>query len=131
MDYTDYEKLAKDFAAKTGTRLTILSQDYKVNENWGDNTPRCVFKCRLSRNGQRYTFDFWQSIIDGGKRPTMYEVLACLQKYDVGTFWEFCNEFGYDIDSRRAECVYREVCREYKAVQRLFGDVMDFLQDIN
>lgn len=126
----EYDKMAKDFAAKTGTRLTILDQDYKVMENWGDNRPRCVFRCRLSRKGQSYTFEFGQSIAAGGKRPTMYDVLACLQKWDVGTFPDFCEEFGYPYGPT-ARKIYDAVVREYKAVLRLFGDVMDELCDIS
>lgn len=126
----EYDKMAKDFAAKTGTRLTILDQDYKVMEGWGDNTPRCVFRCRLSRKGQSYTFEFGRSIAAGTKRPTMYDVLACLQKYDVGSFQDFCEEFGYAYGPT-ARKTYDAVVREYKAVLRLFGDVMDELCDIS
>lgn len=126
----EYDKMAKDFANKTGTRLTILDQDYKVMENWGDNTPRCVFKCRLVRNKQAYTFEFGQSIAAGTKRPTMYDVLACLQKYDVGSLPDFCEEFGYPYGPT-ARKTYDAVVREYNAVLRLFGDVMDELRDIS
>lgn len=54
--------------------------------------------------------------------PTEYDVLACLQKYDVGTFENFCGDFGYDTDSRTAEKVYKAVCNEYKNVAMLFND---------
>lgn len=85
---------------------------------------------RLSRNRKTYTFDFGQSLADGSKTPTMYDVLACLQKYDLGSFEDFCHEYGYDEDSRRAERTYKAVCREYAAVERLFGDCMDELQEL-
>jgi hypothetical protein len=54
--------------------------------------------------------------------PAFYDVLTCLQKYDVGTFEDFCNDFGYDIDSRKAEKTYKAVLEEWQAVQSLFND---------
>lgn len=124
----EYEKQANDFAKKYGVKLTELSMRY--GSMWGEKQERCIFKMRLSRGRRSYTFDFGQSIMNGSETPTMYDVLACLQKYDCGTFEDFCREFGYDEDSRRAERTYKAVCREYAAVERLFGDCMDELQEI-
>lgn len=55
-------------------------------------------------------------------KPTPYDVLACLTKYDCGTFENFCSEFGYDTDSRKAEKTYKAVCDEWINIQRLFTD---------
>ena len=55
-------------------------------------------------------------------KPNAYSVLACLQKYDVGTFEDFCSEFGYDEDSRTAERVYIAVIKEYKDLTRIFTE---------
>ena len=60
----------------------------------------------------------------------MYDILTCLTKYNTETFEDFCAEFGYDTDSRNTEKTYKAVCKEFSAVERLFGDVMDELQDI-
>lgn len=54
--------------------------------------------------------------------PNAYDILACLQKYDVGTFEEFCSEFGYDEDSRTAERIYIAVIKEYKDLTRIFTE---------
>jgi hypothetical protein len=54
--------------------------------------------------------------------PTLYDVLACLQKYDVGMFEDFCSEFGYDIDSSRAKKTYIAVVKEYNKMCSLFTD---------
>lgn len=56
------------------------------------------------------------------KAPTAYDVLACLQKYDVGTFEQFCSEFGYDTDSRTAEKTYHAVKNEYVNVCALWNE---------
>ena len=126
---TTYEKQASKFAAKTGTKLAILSSDYKPM--WNEKQSRYVFKCKLSRKGKSYTFEFGQSIACGGEEPTLYSIISCLQKYDVGSFEDFCSEFGYSEDSRTAERTYNAVCKEFAAVERLFSDVIDQLQEIN
>lgn len=54
--------------------------------------------------------------------PAPYDLLTCIQKYDVGTFRDFCSEFGYDDDSRRAEQTYIAVCKEYQKVHRFFTE---------
>ncbi|MFA5377292.1 MAG: hypothetical protein WC455_16195 [Dehalococcoidia bacterium] len=54
--------------------------------------------------------------------PTAYDVLSCITKYDPGTFENFCGEFGYDTDSRKAEKVYMGVKNEFQNVAMLFND---------
>lgn len=64
--------------------------------------------------------------------PSAYDVLACLTKYDPGTFEDFCGEFGYDVDSKKAEKVYEAVKKEYLELSRLYNDQeLEALQDIN
>lgn len=63
--------------------------------------------------------------------PNEYDILACLQKYDVGTFENFCSEFGYDEDSRWAERIYLAVIKEYKDLTRIFTEEqMEELREI-
>lgn len=54
--------------------------------------------------------------------PNECDVLACLGKYDVGTFEDFCSEFGYDEESRMAERIYIAVIKEYKDLTRIFTE---------
>ena len=124
----NYQKQATDFATKHGVKLQILGSEYKTM--WDDNQNRTVFKVKLSRNGKSYTFEFGQSISAGNTEPTMYDILTCLTKYDPETFEDFCSEFGYDVDSRKAEKTYKAVCKEFAAVDRLFNDVIDELAEI-
>jgi hypothetical protein len=63
--------------------------------------------------------------------PNAYDILACLTKSDPGTFEDFCSEFGYDTDSKRAEKTYNAVLNEWKNVQSLFTDKeIEQLQEI-
>jgi hypothetical protein len=54
--------------------------------------------------------------------PSEYSVLACLTKYDVGSFEDFCDEFGYDSDSKTADRVYEAVKEEWLNVCRIWND---------
>lgn len=64
--------------------------------------------------------------------PSVYDVLACLTKYDPGTFEDFCSDYGYDKDSRTAERIYFAVQKEYAQLARLFTpEQMEELAEIN
>ena len=68
-------------------------------------------------------------VIHYPETPTLYDVLACLQKYDIGTFEDFCSEFGCDTDSRKAKKTYKAVVKEYNKICSLFSnDELEVLQ---
>lgn len=127
---TTYLNDALNFAKKHDVKLSFIGDPEFKKHFSDDKDERYVFKCKLSRNGKTYTFNFGQSIAQGCEEPTLYDILACLQKYDVGSFEDFCSEFGYNEDSRTAERTYKAVCKEFKAVDRLFNDVIEELQEI-
>ena len=60
----------------------------------------------------------------------MYDILSCLEKYENANFDDFCSNYGYDNDSIKALKTYKAVSKEYKNVFRLFGDIMEELQEI-
>ena len=63
--------------------------------------------------------------------PNEYDVLACLEKYDPGTFEDFCSELGYNEDRRTAERIYIAVIKEYKDLIRIFTEEqMEELREI-
>lgn len=125
----EYEKKANDFAKKYGVKFEVLDKEYRPYFV-DDKDERWVYKCRISRNRKSYTFTFGQSIAAGDKKPVLYEVLYCFEKHDPGTYEDFCGEFGYDEYSRKAEQIYKRVVKEWKAVERLFGDCLDELSVI-
>jgi hypothetical protein len=128
---SSYEKDANDFLKSVGAKLTVkfLSHDYF----WPDDKDcRDIYQFRLSRNGKSYTAKFGQSIngSQNGEVPNAYDILTCLTKYEVGTFANFCGDFGYDQDSPKAEKTYKAVLKEFDGVSRVFGDVLEQLQEI-
>jgi hypothetical protein len=117
----NFQAQAQNTAKKLNLKMIINSVDYKKHFD-NDTEKRHVFNLTLKKERKQYTFNFGQSIAQGSNEPTMYDVLTCLQKYDVGTFEDFCGEYGYDNDSRRAEKIYKAVCKEYQGMQRLFTE---------
>ncbi len=66
------------------------------------------------------------------KEPTLYDVLACLTKNEVGSFEDFCSDFGYETDSITAKKTYKSVSKEYDKVCSLFSNEdLEILQLIN
>ena len=127
---TDYQAQAEKFLSDTKTTFKAVYSEYRKYFP-DDKECRSVYRITLRRKGHgSYTFNFGQSIANSGQEPTPYNVLACLTKYDVGTFENFCSEFGYDTDSIKATKIYKAVVNEYKNVQRLFGDVIEQLAEI-
>lgn len=59
-------------------------------------------------------------------RPTIYDILACLQKYDVGNMDDFMYEFGYEIkrtkDMTNFINTYNAVVKEYQDICRCFTE---------
>ena len=77
----------------------------------------------IFRKGQKsFRIDYWNSLHDSGLgiEPHAYDVLASITKDDPGSFEDFCPNFGYDTDSRRAERTYRSVVKEWNKVKRFF-----------
>ena len=129
----DYNKQVRDFLKKTCSTLKIKFYRYGYHfDNDKDNEDmRDVYNVTLSHGSKEFTFAFGQSIVNKGKKPSAYDVLTCLNVYDIGTLKDFCNDFGYDLDSRKVEKTYKAVKREYKELKRLFDETeLDLLREI-
>jgi hypothetical protein len=134
-----YAEQARQFCLATKTYIGVVRSGV-VDRFPGENKRTgCRFKYDVTfkRNGKRYETVFYDSIANSNanRYPTTYSLLACLQKYDPGRFWDFIREFGFEISSeesfRHARTVYKSCVREYRAVKELFGDVMERLQEFN
>lgn len=135
-------------------KITLKREGRKYTFNFGQSLNKSGFYAQYSRTKYnipieklplsdselrryvRYNFngDFGSIAIDKIVRPiapTLYDVLACLQKYDVGTFEDFCSEFGYDTDSRSAKKTYKAVVKEYDKMCSLFSESeLEILREI-
>jgi len=132
--------LIDDSKYNEATDLFIKTIGVKIKKDWlkydyyfsDDKQQRHIFKIKISRGCNSYSFNFGQSIKEDANEPSNYSILACLQKYEVGTFENFCGDFGYDEDSRKAEKIYKSVLKEFAGMQRLFSsDELEILAEIN
>ena len=130
----DYQKQGKDFLTKHGIKFSAKFIKYDLHFA-DDKEPRDIFKVTFSRDKKKFSIRFGESLNDstgnGDNSPTPYDVLACLTKYEPGTFENFCGDFGYDTDSRKAEKIYKNVCKEWEKVSGFFtGAEIEELSEI-
>lgn len=124
-----YTQQADKFMEETGTTLKTEWLDYAPFFD-GYKESRHIFRCTLKRKGKSFRFKFGQSIIADAEEPKPYDVLTCLTKRDPESFENFCFEYGYSDDSIKAHKIYKAVVREWRGVERIFGDVLEKLQGI-
>ena len=132
----EYGQQAKEFALKNNVKLYVLAETYDYYFP-DDKRQRSIYKMKLTRDGKSYTFTFGQSIANTGKLPSYYDVLAALTKSDPYSFEDFCADYGYEQwnesytgRNKQSYQTYKAVKREYENVVRLFGDVIEELEEI-
>lgn len=135
---SEYTLKAKRFLSTNNIRFSYAEPIEKICD-W-DNKTHFMFKVRFyNRNTKKsMTVNFFSSLNDYWNCNTdlqAYDVLACLQKYDVGTIDDFQSEFGYEInsyaDAKKLEKTYKAVKREYKQVLRVFDNCLEELREIS
>lgn len=153
---TDYIKQAEDFLANHDAKIAVVY--LKTDKHFPDDKEkRDIYHITITRGTKVYSFNFGSSVNDTEKNqekkmsyvtgrlektgrrkqlvtPTAYDILACVQKYDVGDFDDFISEFGYTFNTEReyikVKQIYFSVVDEYKNIYKLFSDCMDELQEI-
>ena len=135
---SEYEQQAIDFLKKHNAKMTI-SHIFDSNGDYrkGKITDGWLYRIRINRERKSWSFQFSDSLHNkqNNERPTKYDVLACIEKYEpYGDVWDFAKEFGYEIYDResfkKTERTFKAVKREYKNVMRMFGDCIDELCEI-
>ena len=135
----EYTEKAEAFLKKHGIKFKAVRTGYGPYFP-DDKESRDIYRLELLRasfrrgeyaptsKAQRASFRDTKN----GEAPTAYDLLARITKSDPGTFEDFCGNFGYDTDSRRAERIYKGVCREWQKVQRFFtAEEIEELQEID
>ncbi|HXK70625.1 MAG TPA: hypothetical protein PK455_04905 [Caldisericia bacterium] len=105
-------------------KLVIVSNkpklDYDKWEEWQKKANG--YRLKLIYQGRSYIFDFWQGtgIIH---EPDVSGVLKCLLSDSSvpEDFEEFCKEFGYSIDSRKAEQTHKACLKVRSNMKKLLG----------
>ena len=121
---SEYVKQAKEFleSCNATMKITFLGKD--TNRMWGESILRNTYRATIKTPFGSMWVKFWDSIHNTrkGNKPTEYDILACLQKYDVGSLDDFISEYGYDPEIHNTKQIYNAVCNEYKKVCRCFTE---------
>ena len=128
---SEYEKQAEKFLADHGLKFRAVQHGGRCPHE-RETRPFCDGKCIHSdryrvtisrKGGGRISFDFWNSFNDmrSGKEPTTYDVLAHISGdiYCPDKFTEFCSEYGYEEDSRKAHSTFVR-CEKFSQRLRAF-----------
>lgn len=153
---TDYQKQGRDFIESNSLKLRVTEYPAEMQDppRWAEEDAKPIrvkmlygetaflthgirYRITISREGSpgRISFDFWGSINDRAKRqkPRAYDVLACISG-DVNcpeSFKEFCSDYGYEIDSRKAMRTFKAVRKLSKKLRAFFTPAeIEQLQEI-
>ena len=106
---------------KHPVRMTATQIEKRPDNLMADSTRH--FLCRLYGSGKSVRIYFSQGSANT-KSPTVQEVLNCLASDSAGVeesgFEDWCNEYGYDNDSRTAERIFK-ACQSYVAKLKIIA----------
>lgn len=147
---TDYQTQAREFLNECNAEMSITFNGF-ARPNWDKKDHACYTVIIKTRRGNM-TVIFYDSLHNtellkinphtleekrkqDKARPTEYDILSCLQKYDVGTMDDFMTDFGYEIKNSKDLTdfitTYNAVLKEWQDVSRCFTpDQIEKMQEI-
>ena len=102
------------------TRADHTEEDYK--DEWKQTANK--YKARITYNKKSMALPYftgcsWQ------REPDLEDILGTLLTdaayYDY-SFYDFAREMGYDLDSRKAEKIYKEIQKQTEKLNRIFSE---------
>lgn len=119
-DAVDYETKANGLSMYAEYVDRITKQEKGDVQGWECD----VWNCTIRLGDKSEDFEFNMGIGHNGKMPelvdVMYSVLMDASAMEQ-SFTDFCEDFGYDTDSRKALGIYRACKRNGKKLMRLIG----------
>lgn len=108
-------------------RITATAERVDCNPHMEDGGAMDHWRVTLRRGKRRMTTHFSMGYAHHGREPEVAEVLDCLASDAAGIenardFSDWCSEYGYSDDSRKAERIFK-VCKEQaRQLRRWLGD---------
>ena len=122
MNVTDTVTIAQFVAAN---RITMTAMWTDRNPNMDDAEYMDHWKVVIRRPGHTLTTYFSMGYGHSGKAPKAKDVLDCLASDASGTensFEDWCSEYGYESDSRKAERIYKACEHSAKRLKAFLGE---------
>ena len=117
----------QEFMTKHGINMT--SKPVEANPNMNDMPEGSThWRCIFSLNASASAFGVYYSMGPALKgEPKADELLDCLASNaatyeNARTFDDWCSEYGYDTDSRKAERIFKAVFKQAGQLKRFLGD---------
>lgn len=107
-----------------------------MNDEWKEKANK--WQVKLVYFGKEFVTDFYMGsgLVDKMnrlKKPTKKDILFSMMMDDVSNmnFNDFCNEFGYDNDSRKALKIYEGCQKETEVYYNMFdNEEREFLREL-
>lgn len=131
----EYTEQAQKFLRTNDVRLKIKLSDVQQPASWAkDGVSGLKYDVTMTTSRGAYTFPFWDSVHNRqtGKKPTAYDVLACLDIYE-GSLDDFVTDFGYE-DGKISDVLntYNAVIDQSLQLQHILpAKALRELQEIN
>lgn len=108
----NYNLKMKEILRNAGIDVNIIFITKNFTD-WDKENLHNQYKVILKRGKKQMQFDFFDCSHNtyNGLKPTIYDVVACLEWYEIYDFENFCLDFGYDTDSIKAFNIYTK-CKE-------------------
>lgn len=108
-------------------KITMTAEWADSNPNMEDSGNMDHWKCILKMGRKRLTVPFSMGIGHNGKAPKVEDVLDCMASDSSGidnttSFEDWCADYGYDTDSRKAERTFRVCERQAQKLRAFIGD---------
>jgi len=117
-------------AEYTGSKKAEWSNN---TENWNHHEVTIT----NTKTNEQTSFDFWASIANP-ELSSEYDILNafyCFVSDAISgsySFEEFCSEFGYDTDSRKAEKTWKACQESYNNLLNIYnGDIYDLVNELS
>lgn len=143
----DYETDTNAFLnfCTANIKMQYLGKDYPI---WDERRLHDMYYITILTMRNRMSFKFYDSIFNTEKNdkrtqfsqkrrvyPTSYDVIACLNKYDVGSLEDFMFEYGFEIkergDFQKIMATYNGCCEEYHNLCKCFTkEQMEIMREI-